>query len=313
MFIGHATLAFGVAALLAAHLGPQRRVSIGGSRWTVEYALLVGIVAAMFASLPDVDVLHALVDVVSLPNGTGVADHFWNATTERHRAMTHSLVVGGVASIGFALWVEHRWLGGVVLAGLAALITTFDGMIGGVIIALFVTIGVVITSWADAGELPTSTIFGASLLGLTLHPFTDLLTGEPPAFLAPWSVTIVSERIEPFADATLNLLVAFGAELAVIWFGLLIGSSLLGIDPRNHVHYAAILGVVYAPMAFVLEQPSVDAATPFVASILFVGVVGIVGWDRARRHERAVTVLLTALAAITVAWVAFGMLYVAMA
>ena len=308
MFVGHAFLAFGIVAVLARHFGPAERLSLRGV--TVQYAVAAGLAAALFASLPDVDVAHAAFQVVTLPEGSTAFDHFWTATGERHRTTTHSLVVAVLASAGFAVWTVRRWAGAVVLAGVVALAALTGGVVGASVMTLFGVAGVLITIGATRIGLSSRSVFATAALGLAVHPFTDLLTGVPPSFFSPWELTLIGGRIEPFTDATLNLLVAFGAEIGVIWFGIVVGLALRGIDPRQHVHVAAMLGVGYAPMAFVLDSPSVDNAAWFVGTILPVSVIGLVGVKRQLTGDRVVTVVLTGLAAMTAAWFGFGVAFV---
>ncbi|CCQ34830.1 membrane-bound metal-dependent hydrolase protein [Halorhabdus tiamatea SARL4B] len=313
MFVGHAFLAFGFATLLTRRMLPTDGPSILSGRIELRYAIAVGLAAALFASLPDVDVVHAAFQVVSLPEDSTAFDHFWTATDERHRTMTHSLVVAVLGSLGFGLWTVRRAAGWLALSGVVALVAVTDGPVGGLVIVLFVIAGVVVATVADEVGLSTRAIGGAALLGLLVHPFTDLLTGEPPAFFAPFDVVPIANRIELFGDPTANLLVAFGTELAVIWFGLLVGITALGIDPRRHVHVGAVLGIAYAPMALVLEGATVDHAVPFVATILPIGLVGAVSRERPWTAPGALTAVLTGLAAITLALLAFTLAHVAIA
>ncbi|WP_158854149.1 metal-dependent hydrolase [Halorhabdus sp. CUG00001] len=310
MFVGHAFLAFGIVALIAGRYGPETRPLGLPGGVTVGSAVAVGLAAALFSSLPDVDVAHAAFQVVTLPEESTAFDHFWAATSERHRTTTHSLVVAVAASVGFALWPVGRWLGLGVLAGVVALGAVAGGIVGGAVMTVFVLVGLLVVTLALKTGLAGRSIFTAAVVGLSIHPFTDLLTGEPPLFFAPWEFDVIGGRIEPFVDPTLNLLLAFGTELAVIWFGLLVGLWLAGIDCRRHVHAAATVGIAYAPMALVLRQPSVDNATPFVATILLVGVVGVVSFRRPLSSDTTVTAALTALATITFAWLGFTLAYV---
>ena len=313
VFVGHAFLAFGLATLLARRFGPTDSPSILSGRIALRYAVGVGLAAALFASLPDVDVVHAAFQVVSLPGDSTAFDHFWAATDDRHRTTTHSLVVGVLGSLGFVLWVRRRWAGWLALSGIVLLAAVTDGVVAGAVMVLFATGGVIVATVADEIGLPARAIGSAALLGLLVHPFTDLLTGEPPAFLAPLDIMPITNRVEPFADPTVNLLLAFGTELAVIWFGLLVGVTALGIDPRRHVHVGAVIGVAYAPMAFVLDGASVDRAVPFVATILPVGLAGAVNRDRPWTITGVTTFVLTGLAAITLALFAFAVAHVTLA
>ena len=310
MFVGHAFLAFGLATLLARHVRTADGPSIVTGRIALRYAVAVGLAAALFASLPDVDVVHAAFQVVSLPEDSTAFDHFWAATDDRHRTTTHSLVVAVLGSLGFGLWAIRRFAGWLALSGLVLLAAMTEGFVGGLVMVLFVIAGVVVTTVADEIGLPARAIGGAALLGLFVHPFTDLLTGEPPAFFAPFDVVPIANRVELFADPTANLLLAFGTELAVIWFGVLVGVTALGIDPRRHVHVEAVLGIAYAPMALVLEGASVDHAVPFVATILPVGLVGAISRERPWTVPGALTAVLTGLTAITLALLAFTVTHV---
>ncbi|MFB6201811.1 MAG: metal-dependent hydrolase [Halorhabdus sp.] len=310
MFVGHAFLAFGLATLLARRVQPEDRPSAIPGRIPLSYPVAIGLAAAAFASLPDVDIVHAAFQVVSLPAESTAVDHFWAAATERHRTITHSLVVALLGSGGFALWMVHRWIGWIALSALVLLATVAGGPVGGAVMLTFVILGVVVATIAAAFDVSPRAIFGAAALGLSVHPFTDLLTGQPPEFFAPWAFMPIATRIRPFGDPTTNLLVAFGTELAVIWFGLGVGVVALGVNPRRHVHPEAALGVVYAPMALILDGASVDNAVPFVATILPLGLLGLVSRERPWTITGGITVVLTGLAAITLAWLAFALVYV---
>ncbi|MCF2242041.1 metal-dependent hydrolase, partial [Halobacterium salinarum] len=72
MFVGHATLAFGVVALLVGRTdAPRRRV------------LALAVAAGLFAALPDVDMVAALVVVVGVDptQPLAAANSFWGAST----------------------------------------------------------------------------------------------------------------------------------------------------------------------------------------------------------------------------------------
>ena len=74
MFIGHALLAFAIAALVADWRG-----------WGRRDALVVGVVAGAFATLPDVDIAYAvfgLVHWLAIDAGGSVPTVFWDASRE---------------------------------------------------------------------------------------------------------------------------------------------------------------------------------------------------------------------------------------
>ena len=101
MFIGHGLLAFAIAASVA-----TRR------DWPTDRALAVGLLASLFGTLPDVDMVSALFGLAAGAEDLFAAsDAFWAAASVVHRMVTHSLV--------------HRWYAvvtavtAVTLAGVA--------------------------------------------------------------------------------------------------------------------------------------------------------------------------------------------------
>ena len=314
MFVGHALLAFalvgGAAALLA-----DRRV-----------ALRLGIVAAAFAAVPDVDMAYALVVLVGADGGVmGTVESFWAASTAVHRTITHSLLVAPVAAALAAAWLHGRrdgtgsWLGVAALlgAGLTAIATLVSGALGGAVMGVFVIAAVLVAEGVERSSVfGARTTFAVALVGLLSHPFGDLATGEPPAFLYPLSAPLVTERVALSADPTLHLLGAFGVELAAIWAGLLVAMWLLERPIREAIDFRAVAGAGYALAALAIPAPTLDLSYPFVFSVLSVGMIGAVPRvrlpDVAVERPDAVGAALTGLAAVTLAGVAYAVAYVAL-
>ena len=256
MFVGHALLAFalvgGGAALLA-----DRRVG-----------LRLGVVAAAFATIPDVDMVYALVGLVGADGGVmGTVSSFWAASTAVHRTITHSLLVAPVAAALAAAWVHGReqssrgWLAGAVLlgAGLGAVATVVSGPLGGAVMAVFVVATVAVAEGTSRfTALDTRATFAAGFVGLFSHPFGDLATGEPPAFFYPFDAPLITERIVLSADPTLHLIGAFGVELAAIWAGLLVAMWLLERPIRPAVDVRAVAGAGYALAALAIPAPTLE-------------------------------------------------------
>ncbi|MFW5948974.1 MAG: metal-dependent hydrolase [Halolamina sp.] len=312
MFVGHALLAFalvgGGAALLA-----NRRI-----------ALRLGIVAAAFATVPDVDMVYALVGLLGASGGVmGTVESFWAASTAVHRTITHSLLVAPVAAALAAAWLSGRrddapallavatLLGG----GLVAVATLVSGALGGAVMTAFVVTAVTVAEGVDRySAFGARATFAAALVGLFSHPFGDLATGEPPAFLYPLSAPLVTERVALSADPTLHLLGAFGVELAAIWAGLLVAMWLLERPIRQAIDFRAVAGTGYALAALAIPAPTLDFSYPFVFSVLSVGMVGVA--PRVRfphvQFERpdAVGAALTGLTAVTLAGAAYAAAYV---
>ncbi|MFB6137522.1 MAG: metal-dependent hydrolase [Halobacteriaceae archaeon] len=319
MFVGHSLLAFAIVGTAARYSGVAAR-----------RALAVAAVAGLFAAAPDVDVAFALHGLVG---GSPVAD-FWAATTVTHRAVTHSLVLAVPAAALAGLWtagvgsppVGHRSVhdppagddtallaaGGLALATVTAVVA-LGGLLAGALAAAFAIAVCGVATLATRLDLGPRAVGAAALVGLLTHPFGDLFTGTPPAMLWPIDAALVSARVAPFADPTLDFLLAFGVELAAVWAGVLVALALVGRPPlptlRAAVRSRALVGAAYAGTLFVLPRPTVDFAYLFVFSVLPVGAVGVEGRRRRDAGEWLATVCLTALAAVTVAVLAYGVAY----
>ena len=316
MMVGHAMLAFALATALTAR------------RWPTERALAFGVVAGAFATIPDVDMLYAVVGLAQVGFG-GVWEMtaaFWGSSHLVHRAVTHSLVVGVVAAAAFAASVaDHARFGAlarlgalVLLAALVGVAFLKSGLLGGAIMFLFVLAGVgVAVVAAGTTDLGPRALLVAALVGLLSHPFGDVFTGSPPGFLYPFDVQLLSERLVLVGDPTLNLLAIFGLELATIW---LAGAVYLRVTDRRllaHVDARAAVGVAYAIAAILLPAPTMDTSYHFVFSILAVGIVGVAPNLLPSRPilaadwSEAITWALTGLGAISIAALAYAMVYVA--
>ncbi|MFC7046427.1 metal-dependent hydrolase [Halobacteriaceae archaeon GCM10025711] len=302
MFVGHAALAFGAAALVARGFGRSRRD-----------ALALGVVAGLFATVPDVDMVYAVVGLVSV----GLADvwtmtgAFWGHSTVVHRAITHSLVFAVPAAAAFTLWPTRRVLALAVLAGLVAVSFAVSGVLGAAVMLAFAAAGVLVSeaaAWFTGAD--GRALFGASLLGLASHPFGDVFTGSPPQFLYPFDATLLAARVAPFPEPTLNLLTAFGAELAAIWFGVLVFAWLTERDPFAHVNPRAVAGVAYVVAVPFVPAPTFDVSYQFVFSVLSVGFVGAMPQVDLDLPD-AMTAVTTGLAAVTLAVVAYTAVFLA--
>ena len=281
MFVGHGLFAFALVVLAA------RRAA-----WPRDRALAVGALAFAFGTLPDIDIVYAVFGLVGGFSGPfAAASAFWEASTVVHRTVTHSLVVGTVAAVAFACWHGARtrswpesWRlgsGAVAAVSLLALVGTgfaVSGPLAAAVLAVFCLAGIAVTSVAGR-RLPwltPRTVAAVALVALLTHPFGDLLTGEPPAMLYPFAVTLVPERLVVHSDGTIHLLAAFGLELTAIWAAVAAFLSLSNRRLRAYVRPRAGLGFGYAGAVAVVPAPTVDASYQFVFSILAVGVLGIV-------------------------------------
>lgn len=331
MFVGHGLLAFALVAGGAYRLGYAR-----------DRALALGVSAGLFATVPDVDVIYAPVGTLGASGALDAAEGFWSASTILHRAATHSLPVAAVAAIAFWCWSEGRrrtdgWRQGslgratalALLVGLVAVAGFVSGPLGAVVMGAFALAGLAVTVLSErSGDLTPRAVFATALVGLASHPFGDLLTGEPPAMVYPFDVTLVSERIALSGDPTMHLLGAFWVELATVWLAVFVYCSLTDRPLKHHLHGRAALGVAYAAAALSVPAPTLDSSYQFVFSVLAVGILGPAplvrgqGWrmasnghdgsrvGRAVDGESALAGVLTGLAAVTLASLAYAAVYV---
>ncbi len=323
MFLGHGLLAFAIVALVGRAVG-----------WPHERALWLGVLAGVFATVPDVDMLYAPMGLLGGANGLlDASEAFWSASTVVHRTVTHSLVLGGVAALAFGLLavrsrppVPGRYrlsaavAGGGLLAGLVATAAVVSGGLAAIVVALFCLAGLAVTVVAARRGIGPHLVGGMALVGLVTHPFGDLFTGEPPAMLYPVDVTLFAERITLHPDPTLHLLGAFAVELATIWLAAYALFTLTDRRFRDHLSPRAGIGAGYAAAALAIPAPTLSASYSFVFSILPLASVGVVGATRMRgdrsgfrRLRPAVsdwpTALATGLAAVTLAAAGYTLAY----
>lgn len=313
MFIGHAMVAFAIAAAVASRFGLPR-----------ERALALGLAAGAFATVPDVDMSYAFFGLLQT-SVTGVfdaAEAFWATSTLVHRVVTHSLVVGLVGAVGVALWSRADagdwWaypLAGVVFATLllAALVET--GLLAaGVMLAFVVAALAVTTAMRRLGNLSPADLFSMALIGFLSHPFGDLFTGSAPHLLYPLDMTVLAGRVTLHPDPTMHLVFAFLFELATIWLALSVYLSLDGRSIESYLNRRATLGGGYAVAAMFIPAPTLDTSYHFVFSVLALGVIGVrprrpANW--ALTEERIIGALVTGLAAITLAVIGYAGVYLA--
>lgn len=304
MFIGHGLLAFAIAASVAAMFG-----------WDARRATLVGLVAAAFATLPDVDIAYAGVGLINDFDGLlTIDDVFWDGANVAHRDVTHALTVALVSSLGFAglVWRGWRHPSSIVAAGmllsLVVIAGTIGGSIAGAIVALFVFAGGLIAGVADLEGFGARSIGLAAALGLVTHPFGDFFTGTPPALLWPFDPPVDLGLVALHPDPTLHLLGAFFIELGIIWLAVLVYASVNGWSVLPAVSPVSSLGVSYGGAVFLIPAPTIHVAAPFVLSVLAVGLLALPigrGEDVPARWR----VPLTGLTAVTVAALSYTAVY----
>jgi membrane-bound metal-dependent hydrolase YbcI (DUF457 family) len=303
VFVGHGLLAFAVVALIGERLGWDRRATI-----------TVALLAAGFGTLPDVDVVYAPVGLVLAGEFATPVESFWAAGNRVHRGVTHSLVVGALTAAAVGLLARRetavRAIAAVLLASVVAVATLVSGGLALAVTLVFVAGAVGLVAVARRRDVPAQQVAGAALLGLLTHPFGDLFTGSPPAFLYPFDAVLLAERVSLSADLTLHLLGAFWVELGVVWLAVVAYFRLTARPLATHVERPAALGLVYGGVALVLPPPTLEASYHFVYSVLGVGLLGAVSTRPPARRTRNAVV--TALAAVSLAALSYAVVYLAL-
>jgi len=301
MFIGHALLAFALAVVAA------ERFSVPRPR-----ALRYGLLAGLFAAVPDVDVVYAPVGLLLRSAETVSPDVFWETANVIHRGPTHSLVMGAVLALAVYWWAVGTRPARALSLSLAVLLvlvgSAFSGVLGGAVVVVFTVSGLVVGAVASRATVSPRPLLGAALVGLLSHPFGDLFTGSPPPFLYPFDAVLVAERVALHPDPTGQLLAAFAVELGAIWLAVLAYARLTDRDLPELVSPRASLGAGYAVAALLLPAPTMEQSAHFVFSVLAIGVVGAPVRPFSHGVDTLRT-LVTGLAAVTVAAVAYALAY----
>lgn len=294
MFVGHAAVAFALVGLGAAALG-----------WSRDQALALGVIAAIGATLPDLDILTALPSLVA---GAGLVpvEAFWEGATA-HRSLTHSMVVAGpiaaiIGLIAASGWRRVAGLGLAVVTG-SLLVALPEGHVS--VVAPFVLGAVGLGLLGRRLPVGWQTAALAAGIGLVTHPFGDLVTGDPPWVLYPTGMEVFTGRVTLAPDPTLHLLAAFFLEIAAIWVGFVAISRLRDTSLRERLEPRAALGALFAGTVFLIPAPTLAESYQFVFGVLTMGTVGVVPRDRQRPLAWAVT----GLAAITVGGIAYTIVY----
>jgi hypothetical protein len=312
MFVGHGLVAFAIVAGLASLAG-----------WDADRALAVGVLAGAFGLAPDVDILYAPVGLVGASGLLEAEAGFWAAGNLVHRAVTHSVLVGGVAAGAAGLWAARtavsRLLAAALGVGLVA-IAAPDGPLAAIVMAAFVGTVFGLAHLGGRHDIDPKPVTGAALIGLVSHPFGDLFTGSPPELLYPFDVTLVAQRIVLHPDPTMQLLAAFALELLTIWAAALTYLHVTDRRVTDHVSRQAMLGLAFAAAVVFLPPPSIEAPYQFVGAALGVGMISGVGvharrfrvgaaGDGDRPGLPALDAAMTALVAVSTALVAYGAVY----
>lgn len=255
MIVGHAALGFLIAALAAYYMDIDP-----------DKCLAIGLFAAAFAALPDIDLVFASGEILTIfsSGGEGFIDSFWAASESFHRGITHTLLALILSAGAFTF---YRSRGTELAASIVLLSTAFGLVVGGylsaMIMAVFSLAGVFITH-LSVDYLERKEFMLAAFLGLVTHPFGDIFTGVPPDFMFPLGLKLLESRIVLNQDPVLNLLSVLLLELFVLFTAVLTAIMLKEDDLRGHITPAPLIGVFYIPMYFFVPEPTLSSAYVFV-------------------------------------------------
>ncbi|MFW5918742.1 MAG: metal-dependent hydrolase [Halanaeroarchaeum sp.] len=316
MFVGHEFAAFALA--------------VAGARWAgknEDTALVVGLLAGASAFLPDLDLLVGTLAYASVVTGGTTAswEGLWSVSNAVHRGLSHTFLgaLGGAilltsTAIGRRSWSEgDRWsasgaatVGGTVVVGLLAVAIAAGGATEAFSIALVASGAVVLGAVSVAEtELTRGEILAGSAAGFLAHPLGDVFLAAPPQFLYPLDHVLLTETVEFAADPTLNLLAIALVEVCTVWAGVLAYASVSRRSVRRALDPRALVGLAYPlPMAFVPTPTMVDAHWLGV-TLVPTGAIGLLARPPAgaTTRERAFHVLVTGLATISLASLAYGL------
>lgn len=327
MFVGHEFLAFAVAGAVTRLAGRDART-----------ALAAGFVAALCALLPDLDVAYGFATyLLAVGHGTPLSwEAFWVVANGVHRVVTHPLPVGVAATCCFAaaaavgrsrdtradaravsttaavaLALCALVVTGVVVSAVARGAGDASAVVAATYLGTACVAGVAVARRAVA---PVGVLAVAAGVGFLSHPFGDVFMAAPPPLLSPFAPSPLTGRVAFASDQTLNLLGVLFVEAATAWAGFLVYLRLTDRRLRDAFAGRAVVGVGYAPAAFLLPRPTmVDAHVLGFTVVPLAVVVGATAAARgpmpATRRERAVRGLATGLATLTVAAAAYLLAY----
>ena len=310
MFVGHEFIAFAIAGAAALRLGCDDRP-----------ALHAGLIAAVAALLPDLDIGYALATyAVAVADGAPLGwEAFWGVANATHRVVTHPLPAGTVAMLVFGAAVgvgRRRPVSGVrprsrsgrvtvvAFAGVAAvaaavLLVRFRGAVSpsAAVVAGGFLACVAAAGWllAPRADLSISGVTAAAGVGFLSHPFGDTFLAAPPPLLSPFGPSVWTGRVSLAADPTLDIVSVLFVELAAVWAGLAVFSRVAGnrVGPggrlRDVLDRRAGVGLAYAPAAVLLPRPTVVDAHILGATIVpFAVAIGVWAGSAALRRGEVV-------------------------
>lgn len=268
MIVGHAAIGFllvtGVAAL-ADHRHP----------------VALGLVAALAAMTPDVDIITGMLGVLHASFSLhGVSTSFAAAADLGHRGITHTLVAavaGGLAAgvVTCRSSRTRRVAGlGLLVVGLGSL---QPGALGLLVAATFIgTCTLLAIAARRRLSLSKRAVALAIGAGVVSHPFGDVLAGDPPRFFAPFSNALLLPELTLYPETTLETtLQLLSVEIGLLWASLLLASVLTGFSLRAWLGLAVGGGVALLVRGVLTGWPYYEVALLFGGVIVGVAIVSV--------------------------------------
>lgn len=305
MIAGHFLLAFTLVAAAATALGYQK-----------EKALYLALFAGGFAVIPDVDMIYGVKGlVIALDSGlNGFPGTFWDVSNRVHRGLSHSLVTGLVATLGFtAYFIRSKKSVAVSVIGLLVVSAfIFEELVGAVVMLVFSLIGLKLAESAQ-GHINNREFLSVAGLGLLSHPFGDFFTGTPPELFFPLTDTVRESKIVLNQDPVLNLLSIFGIELFLGLTAVIFALHLREVSIKENISPLISAGGLYGFVFYLIPVPTLAASYSFVFSILGFGIV-VPAFRRSKWSKEIDSMLVLGLnyvSTIAVALVTYLVIYIA--
>lgn len=314
MYLGHSFLAFAVVAAAGHLLGADRR-----------RVLVLALLAAGYGLLPDVDVWRTgYVFLREGPEGVfPTEEHVWRHSWVVHRALTHSVVTGGVAAAAGGLAVltsgRHSTPARVVAAlgvaaagvGLLAVGATTAGRAGVVTATLFLGGALGLAALGHRHGATAGEVGAAAAVGLLTHPFGDFWMGRPPAFLAPVVADPPLGEMALSSDPVLHFVAAILIEVALLGACIHLVCALYDRRTREYVSPLALAGSGYAAALGTVPDPTFAEAYQFTTGLFLLAltVALIVGRVDPRHQRVRARALASGVAAFGAGLVAYAVAY----
>ena len=258
MIIGHFFLAFALTAIIGKYLEIED-----------QRLIKLGFLAALIALIPDVDIVFAFSEILTLGSGFyEFTDSFWTASEATHRGLTHSLVILGAVSSGLITYhrTGSKLFASVLLTGFTAAALT-QGLFSAATMAMFIALGLLLTEKIGRNFTPRE--FALVLFtGLIIHPFGDVFTGTPPEFLYPLGLSLMESRIILNTDPVINLLAILLIELSTALLAIKKYSDLKGLKIWDELRYIPLLGVFFVIPGLFIREPTMSTSYQMVGGLI---------------------------------------------